>query len=193
MKRLDLANVSMRLRGLNYLDYAIYFVLVALMGVYAILSPNFLTFRNVSSMLINGNHLLIVSLGMVFVILVGKIDLSVGSIAYVSMVIAGKLLRDAGVPPIVGFVSCLTVGFCIGLVNGLLIVKLKLNSMLVTMGMMIALRGVGHQITQSLVIELGEDVQAPIVATIGGFPLMIILALLLTFGTQSVLSFTKTD
>jgi len=190
MKRLSVTDGLKKMRELNYLDYAIYFVLLTLIIVYAVMSPNFLTSRNLFSMLINGNHLLIISLGMAFVILVGKIDLSVGSISYVAMVIAGTLMRDVGFPPLTGFIVCLMVGFCIGLANGLLIIKFKLNSMLVTMGMMIALRGVGHQITQSLVIELSEEVQAPIIATIGGFPLMIILAVLLTLGTQMVFSFT---
>lgn len=190
MKINNLKNELNKISGFNYLDYAIYFVLITLIITYAILSPNFLTTRNLFSMLINGNHLLIISLGMAFVILVGKIDLSVGSISYVSMVVAGTLMRDAGVPPLFGFVICLLVGLGIGLINGLLIIKFKLSSMLVTLGMMIALRGVGHQITQSLVIELSEEVQAPIIATIGGFPVMIIMALILTIGTQMVLSFT---
>jgi len=177
--------------GWGILNYGIYVVLAGLIIVYTILSPNFMTARNIFGMLLNGNHLLILSIGMAFVLLLGMVDLSVGSIAYVSMVIAGILMRDYRVSTVAGFLICLLVGSFIGLINGILIVKLRLNPMLVTIGMMIGLRGVGHQITKSLIIELNEGTQAIITATVGKVPVVVIIVIALVLLAQLVLSLTK--
>lgn len=183
------AGVSVAI-GRTLLEYGIYIVLVVLVIVYGTLSPSFLTSRNIFGMILNGNHLLITSIGMAFVIMTGMVDLSVGSIAYVSMVVAGTLMRVYGIPPLAGLAICLGCGALLGLVNAVLIIRLGLNSMLVTMGMMIGLRGVGHQITQSLIIPMDESLKNVIVAKVGGFPLMIVLVLVLTLGAQAALSVT---
>ncbi|MDD5014052.1 MAG: ABC transporter permease [Atribacterota bacterium] len=179
-----------RNNGLGMVDYAIYIVLIGLIIVYAILSPNFLTTRNIFGMLLNGNHLLILSIGMGFVLLTGLIDLSVGSIAYVSVVIAGTIMRDHAISPLAGLLICLLVGMGLGLINGILIVKLKLNGILVTLAMMIGLRGVGHQITKSLIIELDETLKLAITHTVGGIPIMVILVIVFIIIAQIVLSQT---
>jgi ribose/xylose/arabinose/galactoside ABC-type transport system permease subunit len=176
--------------GRKLLEYGIYIFLLALVVVYAALSPSFLTTRNLSGLFLNGNHLLITSIGMAFVILTGMVDLSVGSIAYVSMVVAGTLMRVYGIHPLAGLAVCLACGAALGLVNAVLIIRLGLNSMLVTMGMMIGLRGVGHQITHSLIIPMEDSLKGVIVKTVGGLPLMIILVLALTLCAQAVLSLT---
>ena len=187
----NIKDISLRRNNdLSMVDYAIYVVLIGLIIVYAILSPSFLTIRNIFGMLLNGSHLLILSIGMGFALLTGLIDLSVGSIAYVSVVIAGTLMRDHGVSPLSGLLICLLVGMGLGLVNGILIVKLKLNGILVTLAMMIGLRGVGHQITKSLIIELDQSLQFVITHTVGGIPIMIILVIALIIIAQIVLSQT---
>lgn len=175
---------------LGITEYAIYIALFALILVFTFLSPSFLTGRNISGMILNNNHLMLTAIGMAFVLLTGMIDLSVGSIAYVAMAIAGTLMRDYHIGLLPGLLVCLLVGIIIGLINGILVVKLKLNPMLITLGMMIGLRGLGLQITQSLIIEMSRDVQEIVTKEVFGLPIMIILTFILILIVQVVLSLT---
>jgi ribose/xylose/arabinose/galactoside ABC-type transport system permease subunit len=183
-----------RLKGkfaIGVTDYAIYILLFAMFLVLTFLSKNFLTGRNLFAMILNGNYLLIISIGMAFVLLCGMIDLSVGSIAYVSMVVAGTLMRDMHAGVLLGLLVCLFVGGLIGIVNGLLIVKIGLNPMLVTLGMLIGLRGLGLEITQSFITEINERYKAMMISEIFGIPVVVILIVVIFVAAQLVLSTTR--
>lgn len=76
----------------------------------------------------------IVAIGLAVVVLTGNIDLSVGATASLSSVVVGRLLvAELGIVP--SIVLAVAVGAVIGLVNGILVAKLKLDSLLVTLAM----------------------------------------------------------
>ena len=99
----------------------------------------FPTPENLSNILRQNSMLGLIGLGMTFVILTGGIDLSVGSIAAVAGVLAANLAARGSAIAIVAAIGFATL---IGLLNGLVIAKARIQPFIVTLAMMIAARGV---------------------------------------------------
>lgn len=98
----------------------------------------FLTTENLLNILRQNSMLGVVALGMTFVILTGGIDLSVGALLAVAGVIAANL-ADRGLT--VALVAATAAAAALGLVNGLVIAKARIQPFIVTLAMMIAARG----------------------------------------------------
>lgn len=112
--------------------------LVVLLVVASLASPYFLGTRNVMNVLRGAAPLMIVSAGMTIVIINRGIDLSVGSILGFAAMLVGLLMPyGAGM----AIVAALVGGIVLGLVNGLLITKLRLQPFIATLAMLIAARG----------------------------------------------------
>jgi galactofuranose transport system permease protein len=115
--------------------------LVALIALVAFASyryDNFLTPENLTNVLRQNSTLALVALGMTFVILTGGIDLSVGSIVAVAAVASAVF---AGRGWLVAVVAGVAFGTAVGLINGLVIAKARIQPFIVTLAMMIAARG----------------------------------------------------
>ena len=117
-------------------------------GAFSVMAPNFNTFDNVSviaqQITING----IVALGMTIVIMIGGMDLSVGSLLSLCGVLAG-MMDNAGLPVALTVLLTLALGTALGALNGLLIVKLHIPDIIVTLATMNIFRGVAVMITRS--------------------------------------------
>src|SRR5690606_7971064 len=83
---------------------------------------------------------LLLGLGMAMVVLVGGIDLSVGSVVLASATVGGALLT-IGAGPVAAIAGGIAIGAAVGLVNALLIEGLRISPVIVTLGTMIAVRG----------------------------------------------------
>ena len=116
-------------------------ILVVEIIVFAFVSKNFLAYSNIRSVLRNSTDLAIVSIGMTMVILMGGIDISVGSALGVSAIIVGWLIQ-AGVNPVLICVVAVATGMGIGLVNGLLITRLRIPDIIATLGTSNILRAI---------------------------------------------------
>src|SRR5437763_1210349 len=122
------------------LDYGTVLALVLLGVVIAFLSPVFLSVDNLLQVLLQGAINLLIALGMTFVILTAGIDLSVGSTAALAGLAVAALLKS-GMPWPLAILAALGVGLLVGLVNGLLISKLRITPFIVTLGMLSVVRG----------------------------------------------------
>ena len=112
--------------------------LILLLVIASLLSPYFLSSRNILNVLRGASMVGIVSIGMTFVILNRGIDLSVGSILGVSAALAASFAPyGIGVGLLVG----LGAGIVLGLVNGAMITKLRLQPFIATLAMLIFARG----------------------------------------------------
>ena len=135
---------------------------VALLGVLlAVLlaAPSFFGASNLRDLALNNAPVLIVALGMTLVILVGEIDISVGSQFAVCSVVAG-LLSKAGVPIILVPPLVLVAGAAMGAVNGVLVGTLGLPSIIVTLAMLVAWRDALRWATEGAwVQDLSADFQ----------------------------------
>lgn len=113
--------------------------LVAVLLTMVALSPSFFGPANLRDLALNNAAVLLVALGMTLVILVGEIDISVGSQFAVCSVAAG-LLAKAGVPMFVVPLIVLAIGAAMGALNGYLVGVLGLPSIIVTLAMLVTWR-----------------------------------------------------
>lgn len=115
--------------------------LLALLGVFIFATvryEDFLTDRNLFNVLRQNSMLGLVALGMTFVILTGGIDLSVGSLLAVAGVVAANL---AGRGMIAALLIAVALTTLLGLLNGIIIDRARIQPFIVTLAMMIAARG----------------------------------------------------
>ncbi|MCA1620546.1 MAG: ABC transporter permease [Acidobacteria bacterium] len=117
----------------------------------------FLTEENLTNVLRQNSMLGLVALGMTFVILTGGIDLSVGSLVAVAGVVAAGL-ADRGI--LAAVAAGVGVATALGLVNGLVIAKARIQPFIVTLAMMIAARGVALVYTGEKTLSVPAGAQA---------------------------------
>ncbi|SET81575.1 ABC transporter permease [Paracoccus homiensis] len=145
--------------GRLLLEGRAFFALIAIIVVFSLLSPNYLT---VSNLLIMSSHVAIygiLAIGMLLVILNGGIDLSVGSILALAGVSAGAMMQGLQIeamgvilyPPVwaVVVLTCV-LGALVGAVNGVLISVFKVPAFVATLGVMYVARGVALLMTNGL-------------------------------------------
>ncbi|MHC1724340.1 MAG: ribose ABC transporter permease [Aminipila sp.] len=115
-------------------------VLIILCIIMACLSDNFFTWRNILTVLRQTSINAVIATGMTFAILIGGIDLSVGSVLAICGAIMANLIAS-GMDLILAILITLFLGLAIGIVNGLLISKGRLQPFIATLGTMTLLRG----------------------------------------------------
>jgi len=119
-------------------ELKVFLVLVALIGVAALTSRSFLHPNNLLNILLQQASIGVVAVGMTFVILTGGIDLSVGgTVALVSVIMAGAAPRSPAIALVVGVM----VGFAVGLTNGLLVTVGAISPFIATLAMMAVTKG----------------------------------------------------
>jgi len=122
-------------------SYALYLFVIALFLVYAFLTPLFLSGQNIISLLTNSAPLLVAAVGITLILIVGEIDLSIGSTAAVTASLWILMLTEFEIHIALATIIALIVSMLIGVINATLIVRLGINSFLVTIGMQMFLRG----------------------------------------------------
>ena len=113
----------------------------------SIATDSFLSVRNFLNILDQITVLGILAVGMTFVILIGGIDLSVGSVLALSMMVLGYLNVEAGLPMTIAIMGALAASSIAGLVAGLLITEFKVPPFIATLAMMSIARGLANMIT----------------------------------------------
>lgn len=119
-------------------------------------APNFATLGTAEAILRVTALVTIMAVGMTFVIVCAEIDLSVGSVASWSGMVAAILL-DRGVPTLLVPVLVLAMGALIGAVNGVLVTRVRIPSFLVTLGMLSVFSGLALTITGTEPVPIVED------------------------------------
>jgi ribose transport system permease protein len=180
----------------NLFDYAaMVVVLVAMTAVFAMRSPRFFspqTFQMITNQI---PPLLIASVGMTYVLIIGGIDLSVGSVLAFSSAVIGVMMVSPGngVPGSsagVAIVVCLLAGLCCGLLNGCLSVAWNLPSFIVTLGMLEFARGATYQLTHSKTQYIGSAIAGIAGTSVLGVSLPFLVAVIIVAVGQWVLSCT---
>ncbi|MFN2297214.1 MAG: ABC transporter permease [Anaerolineales bacterium] len=121
---------------------------IALFVFFSIVARNFFTVRSVLSLALQTSAVTLMGIGVTFTIITGGIDLSIGSVVALSGTVA-VMVAIAGVPIWISMLIGLLVGAACGLLNGLMITKLKLPPFIATLGMMMVARGVALTITNA--------------------------------------------
>ena len=164
--------------------------LAGLIGFFSFKADHFLTVQNFSAIANQIPDAAILAIGMTYVLLIGGIDLSVGSIVGVGGSLLGLALLQWHLPLGIAIPLCLASGALIGFLNGFLTVKFALPSFIVTLGMLEAGRGLAYLLTNSQTQYIGKSVERISSANVAGLTLPFFLALFLAIVAQIVLQRT---
>jgi ribose transport system permease protein len=122
--------------------------LIALVVVFSLASPFFMTPDNIGGILlataVNG----VLALGVTFVIINGGIDLSVGTVMTFSAVMTAQVMIIWQQPVLVGILAGLATGALCGTLNGLMVTKMKVPPFVATLGMLYATKGLSLVVSQ---------------------------------------------
>ena len=140
------------------LDWGFVLTLAAIFVFFSLATPHFLEFGNMIAMLHTMVPVVIISCGMAMVVMTGNLDISLGSIAFLSSSIGVLLMTRLGWNSVAAFSVTVLCGIAFGVLNGFIVVVLGINPLITTLGTMITLRGVGLELTQASVIPLPESV-----------------------------------
>jgi len=158
--------------------------------VLTILSPHFLTSNNLLNVLDQSVVVGIVAIGMTFVILIGGIDLSVGSVAGCTGVLLGRGLEHLPIP--FAIILAILAGCGIGLFSGILIARFGLPAFVVTLGVMAIGRSLAYIFSGATAIADLPDSFGNIVYTnVFGIPAHVITLLILYALAWGYLNYTK--
>lgn len=124
-------------------DMLLVFLLLICLVLGSVLSPYFLSGFNFYALTSNAMEIAIMALPMTFIIIAGEIDLSVASVLGLASVVLGLLWQD-GQPMWLAIGVALVVGALAGLMNGLLVTRLGLPSLVVTIGSLALFRGLAY-------------------------------------------------
>ena len=141
----------------NWRSYVVYvgFALVFLFFSIFLRDAGFLSSNNLLNIVRQTATISVMAVAMTFVIASGEIDLSVGSVAGLSSVLAALAIPHVG--PVGGALAGLAGGALIGLINGSLVTGLGIPSFLVTLGMLGIANGVAQWITATAPVPILND------------------------------------
>lgn len=169
----------------------VYFVLIALCAVFWASTPFFATGQNLINILLSSSTIGLLTIGAVFVIGAGGLDLSVGSVLALSCA-AASVVAGIGAPwPLIVF-TCLLTGAFAGLLNGLIIALVGIPAFIATLGMLSVARGAALILTDGRpVYGFPEQIRFFGQGTIWGFPVPVWIFLLAGILMQMVLRMTS--
>lgn len=155
-------------------DVARVLILLLIVIIIGSVAPNFLSQASWLALSQTATVVAMLALGQTFVIITGGIDLSVGAVMACSAIVGATVMRnmyatgaDDGLVVVVGLAVMLAVGLFAGLVNGLVITKLRITPFIVTLGMLSVATG-----TMNLISNGTEVIGLPpVLGTIGNVPL----------------------
>ncbi|MCO6452017.1 MAG: ABC transporter permease [Caldilineales bacterium] len=163
-------------------------VLIALFIFFSLTTDAFMTQPNLINIMRQVSFTGITAVGAAMVLLIGGIDLSIGSVLAFTGVIAAKAIIEAGLPPLVGIFAGIGAGMFVGLINGLIITRLHIPALITTLGTLTIVRGVSFTLTSGLPVFgfpkepfLGfqEGVQAVGKGYIGPIPVPVVLMIII--------------
>jgi D-xylose transport system permease protein len=116
--------------------------LAVLMVVFGLASDQFFSLLNMANLVVQAGPICLLAMGLVFVLLLGQIDLSAGVAGGLSAAMTALAIADRGLPWFVAVLAGLLVGAVIGLLIGLLVANLGIPSFVVTLAFFLGLQGV---------------------------------------------------
>jgi L-arabinose transport system permease protein len=141
------ASVAARPRAMQAWDFinksGIVMVFIILFGALSLTVPDFISSRNIQGLLLSVTLIGSISVTMMFVLALGEVDLSVASIVAFSGVVASTLIT-ATHSVTLGIAGGVLAGGAVGLVNGVLVARYEINSLIVTLAMMEVVRGLAY-------------------------------------------------
>lgn len=145
----------MKTKKVNLREFGVLFGLMALCLIITIATPAFASHKNILNLLRQSSIIGIISAGMTFVIISGNFDISVGAVAALSGAVVMKLYTS-GINIFLSIAVALLVCGVIGFINGFVVAKIGIPSLITTMAMVSIVKGSmllltgGYPITQTV-------------------------------------------
>jgi ribose transport system permease protein len=144
----NLSNLSAKI-GTEMRKYAPFMILIGLVVLFSFISPHFLTSFNILILVRQVSFAAISAVGVMFVMIGGAIDLSIGSQIVLTNIVLAILMADKHISPILAIPIILVLGTALGAFNGFLSIKLKIHPLIITLGTASIFKGVGYIIAKS--------------------------------------------
>lgn len=157
------------LKNIPFILFALIFI------IFGILSPRFFRYDNFESIATSAAYIGIATVGMTFVLLIGGIDLSIGSNMFLSAACVGLLIQNYKFPIWLALFCGIIIGTLFGAFNAFCIVKLRILPFLVTLSTLVAVRGLTLLLTQSHEVPLPESISSLGADKFLGIPYTIII------------------
>jgi len=156
-------------------------IVAALMFLtFSIFAAHFDSVSNIETMAQVSSYTFIVAAGLTFLFVAAEIDLSLGANLAFSGVIMGLCITNWGLNPWIGALLAVCAGLIIGLINGIVVTVIGVQSFIVTLGMLSVLGGAALVITGGLPIDYPQNLKSSLIpatnGTIHGFPVPILWA-----------------
>lgn len=129
--------------------YTVIFVLAILMTLFSFTSPYFLTWRNLTNIIMQNTYFIIVAIGLSFVMIGGGIDLSVGYQMSLVGVITAMMMVVNHFPVWLAVLLGILLGTVLGLVNGLIVSSIKVFPLIATLATSIVFQGISYLVSRA--------------------------------------------
>lgn len=165
----------------NLIKWAPFLVLIALVILFTAINPTFFSVRNFSRIAVASAPALMVAVGVTFIIVMGSIDLSMeGAVTLTAVLFAYMFIGLGGSLAGFGWLAIpatLLVGAFIGVVNGLVHVKLRIPSFMASLAMGFIGTGAGILLTGGDIVKVSDPIfRGLLTVRLLGFPLMVYVA-----------------
>lgn len=185
----------------NFLyKYGTIITIILLIVVFGVLSGSFLSPTNIINILRSISIVTIIAIGITVSLSVDGFDLSVGSTASLANAVAISMFVWYGQPTVVGILVAIAVCLLVGVFNAFMIVKIRIQDMLMTLATMFIIQGValtytrGATVSQNMIMPDGSFAEGKIPAAfakIGQVPWIIIIMLIIVVLVHIFLTYTK--
>ncbi|TQL03481.1 multiple monosaccharide ABC transporter permease [Cellulomonas sp. SLBN-39] len=134
----------------NFRQSGILIAFVAIVALFSLLNGNFLSPGNLTNIVLQFSYILILAIGMVMVIILGQIDLSVGSVVALTGAVSAVLVIRNGMPWYVGVVAALGVGLLVGIWQGFWVAFVGIPGFIVSLAGMLLFRGLTFRVLDNV-------------------------------------------
>lgn len=177
-------------------EMSLLLILIVLSIFIQIRNSTFLSLTNLNDLITNAVMMGILAIGMMFVLLIGGIDISIGStIAFSGMAVALMLRSNSGIPTIISFILGILIGSACGFIIGLIISKGNVLPIIATLGLMNIYRGCTYLIAKNQWVaayQLPEGLKAFAKGKFLGINNMIVVAIVIYIVFAYFIKFTRT-
>lgn len=195
-------NPSGRTAGVRLTQALVPVLLVCMLAFMALVEPRFFSRLNIANVLRNFSIGAIVALGQMLVMMVGGFDLAVGAVIALASVVAatvmtlavGAMPQAALLPIVLGIAAALASGMLVGVVNGLLVTRLRISPFMSTLAMASIVLGAVFYVTKGTPIYGLPDAFGDVLgrSSVGGLPLVLWIALVIGGVAWLVIAQTRT-
>ncbi len=134
----------------NVRQSGIFVAFVAIVLLFALLKKEFLSPANLTNIVLQYSYILILAIGMLMVIVLGQIDLSVGSVVALTGAVAAVIVIKGHAPWWVGVLAALAVGLAVGVWQGFWVAFVGIPGFIVTLAGMLLFRGLTYRVLDNI-------------------------------------------